>query len=306
VTEPSPTGVHVTHRRVGQTHTGAVGVIGLGAMGAPMAANLVAAGLDVTAFDPVAPVPAGATAAASVTEVAATAGVVLLSLPDGAASAAVVDEVLAAVGRATTTIVDTSTIGPEDARANAEQATGAGAGYVDAPVSGGVAGARARTITVMVAGTDEHVAAATPALDAISTRVLRVGSQPGAGQAIKLANNFLSATALAAASEAVAFLTAAGVDPAVGLAAINASSGRSAATEDKFPRHVLTGSFDSGFRSSLMAKDLGLYAGAAATGQVADAVVELWQRFAAAEPDADFTRIAAFVAATLETPFSQG
>jgi 3-hydroxyisobutyrate dehydrogenase len=298
--------VHVTDRSVGEAHIGAVGVIGLGAMGGPMAANLVDAGLDVTAFDPVAPVPAGAAAAASVTEVAATAGVVLLSLPDGAASAAVVDQLLAAGSRATATIVDTSTIGPEAARANAERAATAGVGYLDAPVSGGVAGARARTITVMVAGTDEHVAAATPALDAISTKVLRVGSQPGAGQAIKLANNFLSATALAAASEAVAFLTAAGVDPAVGLGVINASSGRSAATEDKFPRHVLTGSFDSGFRSSLMAKDLGLYAGAAATGQVADAVVELWQRFAAAEPEADFTRIAAFVAATLETPFSQG
>lgn len=288
----------------------AVGIVGLGAMGAPMAANLLTAGLDVTAFDLVAPVPAGATAAASVTEVAATAGVVLLSLPDGAASAAVVDEVLAAVGRAATTIVDTSTIGPEAARANAEQATGAGAGYVDAPVSGGVAGARARTITVMVAGTDEHVAAATPALDAISTRVLRVGSQPGAGQAIKLANNFLSATALAATSEALAFTTAAGLDPAVALEVINASSGRSAASSDKFPRHVLTRTFDSGFRSSLMAKDLGLYAAAAGTGSpVAEAVIDVWRRFAAVEPDVDFTRIAAFVAAAtgqpLETWFSQ-
>ncbi len=86
---------------------------------------------------------------------------------------------------------------------------------------------------------------------------------------------------------------------------INASSGRSAASADKFPRHVLPGTFDAGFRSSLMAKDLGLYAEAARTSEVAEAVVEVWRRFAAAEPDADFTRIAAFVAASLETPFSQ-
>lgn len=282
-----------------------VGIVGLGAMGGPMAANLVAAGVQVVAFDAAGTVdrlPAGATAAASIAEVAATARVVVLSLPDGAASAAVVTELLGAADRAVEVVVDTSTIGPDAARANAALAEVAGVGYVDAPVSGGVAGARARTITVMVAGADAHVAAAGPALDAISTNVRRVASTPGAGQAVKLANNFLSAAALAATSEALTFTTRAGLDPAIALEVINASSGRSAASADKFPRHVLTGTFDSGFRSALMAKDVGLYAAAAGTGPVADAVVDVWRRFAAAEPEADFTRIAAFVAAALGAP----
>jgi 3-hydroxyisobutyrate dehydrogenase-like beta-hydroxyacid dehydrogenase len=286
-----------------------VGIVGLGAMGAPMAANLVAAGLEVVAFDLVAPAPEGAALAASVADLATLAEVVVLSLPDGVASAAVLTELLAAEGRTVTTIVDTSTIGPEVARANAERAAAAGVGYVDAPVSGGVAGATARTITVMAAGSDTDVTAARRALDAISTNVIRVGVTPGAGQAVKLANTFLSASALAATSEALVFLIAAGVDPGIGLEVINASSGRSAASADKFPRHVLTGTFDSGFRSSQMAKDLGLYAGAAGGGAVAEVVLEIWRRFAEAEPDADFTRIAAFIAAALgqplETSFSQ-
>jgi 3-hydroxyisobutyrate dehydrogenase len=282
-----------------------VGVVGLGAMGAPMAANLVAAGLEVVAFDAAGTAdraPSGATAAGSIAEVAASAGVVLLSLPDGAASGAVLDGLLAADPSALRHVVDTSTIGPEAARANAERAAAAGVGYVDAPVSGGVAGARARTISVMAAAPAEVLAAVGPVLDAISTKVLHVAEVPGAGQAVKLANNFLSATALAATSEALAFTTSAGLDPAVALEVINASSGRSAASAEKFPRHVLTGSFDSGFRSSLMAKDLRLYAEAAGSGEVAGTVVDLWQRFAAAEPDADFTRIAAFVVATLDDP----
>ena len=101
-------------------------------------------------------------------------------------------------------VVDTSTIGVDAARRLAEQASSGGIAYVDAPVSGGVAGARSRTITAMVAGAADAVTAVRPVLDAISERVIVVGDKPGAGQAIKLVNNFLSATALAATSEALA------------------------------------------------------------------------------------------------------
>ena len=135
----------------------------------------------------------------------------------------------------------------------------AGIGHVDAPVSGGPAGARARTLTVMYSGAPADCAAVEPVLRGLSDRRFHVGDEAGMGQAVKLANNFLSATALAATSEAIAFGTSAGVDMATMLDVLNASSGRSAATSDKFVDHVLTGSFSSGFANTLMAKDVTLY-----------------------------------------------
>jgi len=117
---------------------------------------------------------------------------------------------------------------------------------------------------------------------------------------MKLANNFLSANALAATSEAIAFGVAEGLDMAVMLEVLNGSSGRSAATGDKFPNHVLTGRYASGFSNSLMAKDVQLYLDAVA-GQGGPAALGaitagLWRQFAADEPDVDFTRIYPFVA----------
>jgi 3-hydroxyisobutyrate dehydrogenase-like beta-hydroxyacid dehydrogenase len=118
-------------------------------------------------------------------------------------------------------------------------------------------------------------------------------------QALKLANNFLSATALAATSEAVAFGLSAGLDMGTILEVIDASSGRSAATSDKFPNHVLTGRYAAGFTNSLMSKDLKLYLGAVESlgapsvmGRLTESV---WERFARKEPGADFTRIYPFV-----------
>jgi 3-hydroxyisobutyrate dehydrogenase len=124
-------------------------------------------------------------------------------------------------------------------------------------------------------------------------------------QALKLANNFLSATALAATSEAVAFGLSVGLDMKTMLEVLDASSGRSAATGDKFPTHVLTRRYTAGFANTLMAKDVRLYLGAVedeglptVLGAVTTAV---WERFAAAEPGADFTRIYPFVAQPEET-----
>ena len=129
---------------------------------------------------------------------------------------------------------------------------------------------------------------------------MRVGADPGMGQAMKLLNNFLSATALAATSEAIAFGVAAGLDMATILEVLNASSGQSAASRDKFVDHILPQTYASGFANSLMAKDVALYLQAAeregtpvTVGTVTGAV---WQRFAAEEPGVDFTRIHPFVA----------
>ena len=203
--------------------------------------------------------------------------------------------------RRTTHVVDTSTIGVSAAQTIATLLAEAGIGYVDAPVSGGVAGARARTLSVMYAGTDEACAAVEPVLAGLSDRTRRVGDRPGMGQALKLLNNFLSATALAATSEAIAFGRSVGLDMGTMLEVLNASSGQSVATSDKFPNHVLTGTYAAGFANSLMAKDVRLYLGAVQTQDspsvLGPVVTSVWERFAEDEPGADFTRIYPFVEA---------
>jgi 3-hydroxyisobutyrate dehydrogenase-like beta-hydroxyacid dehydrogenase len=174
-----------------------------------------------------------------------------------------------------------------------------GIGYVDAPVSGGVAGAWARTLLVMYAGSDDACVAVDDVLAGLSDRRRRVGDRPGLAQALKLANNFLSASALAATSEAVAFGVSVGLDMGTMIDVLNASSGQSAATGDKFPNHVLTERYAAGFANSLMVKDLRLYLGAVdAQGSpsvLGEVTAEVWERFAAVEPGADFTRIYPYV-----------
>ncbi len=283
----------------------AVGFVGLGNMGRALAANVVASGFDVVAHDAAGPsrAPDGARFVDSADAVARAAPVVVLSLPDGEASLAVAHEIVAATSnRIATHVVDTSTIGVDAARAVGARLAAAGIEYVDAPVSGGVAGARARTLTVMYAARDDTCARVEPVLAALSDRRFRVGAQAGLAQAMKLANNFLSATALAATSEAIAFGCALGLDMATMLEVLDASSGRNTATADKFPNHVLTGAFASGFSNALMHKDVQLYLhaveehhGPAALGTV---VADVWSRFATADPGADFTRIYPFVART--------
>ena len=274
-----------------------VGFVGLGNMGSALAANLVATGYDIVGFDLAGPggLPDGARFAASIGELAVTCECVVLSLPDGAASEQVGREIAAATDRIVTQVIDTSTIGPDAAVTVAAILDEAGITYVDAPVSGGVTGARARTLTVMYAAAPAAGAAAAPILAGLSDAVRPVGDRPGMAQALKLANNFLAATTLAATSEAVAFGRSVGLDPATMIEVLNASSGRSGATDDKFPKQVLTGAYASGFANTLMAKDVRLYLdavaarqGPASIGRVAE---EVWRTFAEAEPRADFTRI---------------
>jgi 3-hydroxyisobutyrate dehydrogenase-like beta-hydroxyacid dehydrogenase len=280
---------------------GTVGFVGLGNMGSVLAANLVQSGHAVVAYDALGAerAPHGVQYVPSVGEVARHAEVVVLSLPDGAASEQVAREILALGNPRTTHVVDTSTIGVQPARLLAAALAEQGVTYVDAPVSGGVAGAKARTLAVMYAGSDDACAHVQPVLAGLSDRRFRVGAEPGLAQAMKLANNFLSATALAAASEAIAFGTSEGLDMATMLEVLDAASGQSAATTDKFPKHVLTGRYSSGFANSLMTKDVQLYLraveeldGPASIGAVTASV---WEQFATAEPGADFTRIYPFV-----------
>jgi 3-hydroxyisobutyrate dehydrogenase len=281
-----------------------VGFVGLGNMGSVLAQNLVQRGHVVITHDAAgaARSPEGAHFTSSLDDVGGTAEVVVLSLPDGSASGQVCRALAAVPERRVAHVVDTSTTGVDAARAIAALLAEAGIGYVDAPVSGGPAGAKARTLTVMFAASDDVCDSVEPVLAGLSDRRIRVGVQPGMAQAAKLANNFLSATALAATSEAVAFARSVGLDMETMLDVLNASSGQNTATSDKFPNHVLNGRFASGFANSLMSKDLRLYLGAVETqgapsvlGPVTAAV---WERFTEAEPGADFTRIYPFVEGT--------
>ena len=279
----------------------AVGFVGLGNMGSTLATNLVRAGHTVVAHDALGPqrAPEGTIPVSDVAEVSRRSDVVVLSLPDGTASEQVAREIRSTADRRAAHVVDTSTIGMRAAQVITALLADDGIAYVDAPVSGGVNGARTRTLVVMYAGADDACAHVEPVLAGLSDRRHRVGDRPGMAQAMKLANNFLSATALVATSEAIAFGQSAGLDMGTMLGVLNASSGQSSATSDKFPNHVLTGRYGAGFTNSLMAKDLLLYIRAvdeqcmpSSMGRVTTSV---WERFAAAEPGADFTRIFPFV-----------
>ena len=276
-------------------------MVGLGNMGSALAANLVNARCEVYAFDLAGPsrMPAGAQFADDLAHLAQQADVVVLSLPDGAASQAVTSGIASAEHRRADKIIDTSTIGPDAARTVAALLAERGIGYLDAPVSGGVASARARTLTVMYAGADADCDAVAWVLAGLSDRNRRVGDRPGMAQALKLANNFLAATSLAATSEAIAFLMAAGLDMAVALDVINMSSGQSNASTDKFVKQVLPGTYAAGFANSLMAKDVRLYSEAVAAANspviLSERIHQVWGGFAAAEPSVDFTRIYPYV-----------
>ena len=229
-------------------------------MGGSMAGRLLAAGHQVTVFDPSEADNAllarqGAQVASSAAGAARAAPLVFASLPSPATVRVLADQ-LADV-RGVETFVDLSTSGPATSQAVAATLALAGIAAVDAPVSGGVKGAAAGTLTLMVSGPAAAVVRVQPLL-AVFGRVVVVGEKPGLGQTLKLANNLMSAASLAIASEAMAMGVKAGIDPAVMIEVINASSGRNSATQDKIPRHVLNRRFDFGFANALSFKDVRL------------------------------------------------
>lgn len=241
-----------------------IGFVGLGAMGAPISEAIAAGGHALVVHDRdaralEAAVAAGAVAAPSARAVADAAEVVFVSLPtpDVVLEVACGDGGLAG-GGAMRTYVDLSTTGAVVAAEVAAKLASQGIDVLDAPVSGGVAGARARTLAVIAAGEPHVFERMRPLLELFGGNVFHVGDAPGQGQTAKLLNNLLSATATAITSEAVTMGLAAGLDPATLLGVFNAGTGRNMATAHKFPAHVLTRRFDSGFRLELMAKDLEL------------------------------------------------
>jgi 3-hydroxyisobutyrate dehydrogenase-like beta-hydroxyacid dehydrogenase len=279
-----------------------IGFVGLGNMGSHMAANLAKAGFPLAVYDAAGTAqraPAGAFVAASVGEVAARAATVLLSLPDGAVSASVCREIADAESRVSQCVIDTSTIGVQAARAIQQALAADGIEYIDAPVSGGTAGAAAGTISTMFAGSAQSYERLLPLLKAMSKNPFHVGTQAGQGQAMKLANNFLSGLAMAGTSEAICFGLSQGLDMKTMLDVLNVSTGRNTATSDKFPNRILTETYDAGFLNTLYMKDLRLYVEGVRTAEapkdIGEVCVGVWKRFVEALPGADYTEIYRFI-----------
>jgi 3-hydroxyisobutyrate dehydrogenase len=274
----------------------AIGFVGLGNMGAPMARRLVEAGHTVLGFDtdPAARDRFAGTPVSTVDQVA-DADAVLLMLPSSDVVEHVLysDGLLDAVGDGTV-LVDLGSSRPHSTRAIAGRAAARGVPMVDAPVSGGVGGAEAGTLTVMAGGAAKDVDRVRPVLERFGT-VRHVGPV-GAGHALKALNNLMSATHLLVSSEALLAGQEFGLDPAVMLDVVNGSSGRSGSTEAKWPKFVLPGTFDSGFGLRLMLKDMRIAVELAretgAPSLLGESAVELWAKAAEELPsDADHTEI---------------
>ena len=275
------------------------GFIGLGQMGQPMAANIAKAGFNPVCFDSAGTIertPQGAISAASPEEVAARADSIFLSLPNGKIVQSVIEQIIASPKRRISTVIDLSTIGPEASRAADVSLKEAGITFIDAPVSGGRAGALAGTVTLIWAGPNAELERHRAIIDAFCGNPFHVGDAPGQGQALKLLNNFLSATAMAATSEAILFGLSHGLEMKTMLDVVNVSTGQNTATRDKFPQRILTGTYDAGFFAEHLNKDVQLYINevhqAATPSQVGDIISDIWQSGTDSfEPGTDFTRI---------------
>ena len=236
-----------------------VGFLGLGQMGAAIAERLEAADARLHVFDPnpVAMAPfvlRGAVDHASAAAVAAAASIVFACLPNAAVSEQVASEI--AHSSALRIYVEMSTIGSA-AMARIAQTVGShGITLVDCPISGGPKGARAGTLSVIVAGPAAAVTEIRPWLQRIGKNVFEVGEQPGQAQLMKLVNNLINAANMATAFEALVLGAKGGLDPDQMVAVINVSTGRNSATMDKVPKAVLPGTFDYGAKLSTMLKDV--------------------------------------------------
>src|ERR1700756_3806496 len=263
-----------------------IGFIGLGRMGFPMARRLVEAKHQLVVFDTRKDVvdqlvKLGAQAASSPKDVADRTETVMASLPSLQASLEVAtgkDGVIE--GQRVKRFVDLSTVGSQMAVKIHDILAKKNIVQIDSPVSGGVGGAEKGTLAVMASGPRAQFEAIKPALEVIG-KVFFIGEQPCSGQTMKLANNFLSATAMVATSEAVVMGVKSGLDPKVMVDVINSGSGMNTASRDKFPRSVLPRSFDFGFTTAMMVKDVRLAVdemrSLGLSMEVAEAVGRLWE-----------------------------
>lgn len=238
-----------------------IGFVGLGRMGGPMSRRLIDAGSTLCVYDSsreaIEPVKAaGAAVAASPEEVGNNSDIIFVSLPTPDIVERVVLDGIARGSRGKI-IVDLSTSGPGMAGRVSRALSERGVEWIDAPVSGGIAGAKGGTLAVMASG-PRAAFDQVEALLKVFGKVFFVGEKAGLAQVAKLGNNLLAAAAMVISSEALAMGAKAGLDPKIMLDIINAGSGRNSATQDKFPRSVLPRTFDFGFATGLSYKDVRL------------------------------------------------
>lgn len=288
-----------------QTANTTAAVVGLGSMGMGMARTLVAKGFRVLGFDLSAERKAVAAGAGietpdNIDTLFREARFLVFSLPTAKDVKAVVDasgHLLGADGAGRAIIIDTSTSEPDVSRALAAALDAAGHGFLDAPVSGGPAGAASGKLTMMIGGSDADLALARPVIDALAAKAIHVGPS-GAGNVAKLVNNLLAAAHMVTTGEALKLALAAGISAESALGVLNAASGRSMISEVHFPTWVMNDGFDSGFSMALMRKDVRL-ANEMANSTGADTpltqyVAKLWAESGHLADSDDFTRMGAF------------
>lgn len=241
-----------------------IGFIGLGAMGRPMASNLLSAGYEVHAFDVVEAAvkeleAKGAVGHGAASELAGQVDVIICSLPN----AKIVEGVMCGENgvldrcKQNAIIIDMSSVAPNSTREMAKKAAAKGVHYIDAPVSGGVSGAAAGTLTIMVGADDETFAKVKPIFDVLGKNIYHVG-EVGGGDAIKMVNNLLLGCNMAALAEALALGVKCGLSVETMKQVISVSSGRSYALDAKLEKFIMAGQFAGGFAVDLQYKDLGL------------------------------------------------
>ena len=264
-----------------------IGFIGLGNMGAPMARNLVSAGHEVVGFDTAAVAVEGVEIVASAAEAAAGRDAVFTMLPSGSILRSVYEEIVPA-GRPGAIFVDSSTVDVESARAAAARAEAAGIGALDAPVSGGVGGAAAGTLTFMVGGSEESFAIAKPLFEVMCAKAVLCGGA-GAGQTAKICNNMILGTTMVAVCEGFALAAKLGLDSAALYDVVSTSSGQCWAVNTYCPvpgvgpKSPADNDYQPGFAIELMLKDMNLSQDAAgladASTPLAERATELYGRY---------------------------
>jgi len=283
-----------------------IGVAGLGNMGRGMALSLQRGGFTVSGYDPSAAATEsiareGVTVFASVAALADAVDVLILSLPTSDVVEAVVfgAEGLLVGAKSGLLVVDTTTADPNSTRKVAAALAEKGVRFIDAPVSGGPKGAATGTMTMVLGGAADDVAAVTPVLEAMSAKRVHVGPV-GAGHVTKLLNNLMCGAHLIVAGEAARIAEAAGLDPQQIFEGINAGSGRSGVTQVNYPTWIFNDAFNSGFTMKLMRKDLrlamGLLSELGTSAPLAGEVGRLWAASDKTVADGeDFNRIVQFI-----------
>lgn len=264
-----------------------IGFIGLGNMGAPMAHNLASAGHTVTGYDLVAQMPEGIVKASTVTEAAMVQDVVITMLPGGEILRTVASDIIAVMDKGAV-FIDCSTVDVDSARAVAESATAVGLLAVDAPVSGGVGGAAAGTLTFMAGGSDAAFAMAKPLFEIMGQKAVHCGGS-GAGQAAKICNNMILGITMIGTCEAFALADKLGLDRQKMFDVVSTSSGSSWSMNAYCPapgigpQSPADNGYIPGFSADLMLKDLRLSQKAAeaanANTPLGKHATELYEKF---------------------------